>query len=286
MIVHIFLMILQQTLVFYPVVISLYISYRVLKITDLSADGVYVLGAATFARGLIFGPLWASVLAALSGMTAGFVLALMQRRNYVHHLIAGILMTFMLYSINFEFMGRPNLSLIGQPTLLKMKFFSSWLPILAIVNVALMLCVGAILCSSIVLKMRAFGYQPALLQSFGLRAEKYRMIGLMMGSTCTSISGSLFAQINGFADLNMGIGVALVAIGSIMIGKKLIPWQRHTGYNAFVDLIAGFLGIFCYFSLLAILMRFGVQPVHLKFFIGIALYLSMRFQGSFKEGRA
>jgi len=282
---HTFLMILQQTLIFYPIVLSLYISYKVLKITDLSADGVYVLGAAAFARGLVFGPVWASFFAMGSGLVAGCILALMQRKNYVHHLIAGILMTFMLYSLNFEFMGRPNLSLLGQPTLLKMKWFSTWLPILAIVNISLLLGVSLMLSSSMGLKMRAFGYQPHLLQRFGLRAEKYRMLGLMIGSMCTAISGSLFAQIHGFADLNMGAGVALIAIGSIMLGQKFRTWTGISGYHATIDLITSFLGIFCYFSLLAVLMRFGVQPVHLKFFIGMALYLSMRFQGSLQKER-
>jgi putative ABC transport system permease protein len=278
------MMILQQTLVFYPIILSLYISYRILKITDLSADGVYVLGAAAFAKTLIWGPLWATLFAALSGLIAGSILAMMQRRNYVHHLITGILMTFMMYSVNFEFMGRPNLSLIGQPTLLKMNLFSSWVPILIITNIILVAIIGCVLSSSAGLKMRAFGLQPHLLQTYGLNPEKYRMLGLMLGSMSTAISGSLFAQINGFVDLNMGVGIALVAIGSIMVGQKILPHADYLQYRVFYELTASFVGIFSYFSLLAILMRFGVQPVHLKFFIGIALYLSMRFQSRTLEG--
>ncbi len=278
MFIHTLLMIVQQTLVFYPIVLSLYISYRILRITDLSADGVYVLGAATFARTLVWGPLYATICAALSGACAGVVLSIMQRRNAVHHLIAGILMTFMLYSINFECMGRPNLSLIGQPTLLKMQGFSSWIPILILCNALLVLLVGSILSSSTGLKMRAFGLQSSLLHTYGLDPERYRRWGLLLGSMCTAISGSFFAQINGFVDLNMGVGVALVAIGSIMVGQSLISRSAHPTYKAFIELAASFFGIFSYFTLLALLMRFGVQPVHLKFFIGIALYFSMRFQ--------
>lgn len=272
-------MVLQQALIFYPIALSVYLSYRVLKITDLSADGIYVFGAAVFARSLVWGPWGALLCTMLSGLLAGTVLSLMQRKNYVHHLIAGILMTFMLYSINFELMGRPNISLLGQPNLLKTHVFDSWLTILIVINILLALSISALLSSRWGLFMRAFGLQSDLLDRYGLNPEYYRWIGLMTGSLCTALSGSLFAQINGFVDLNMGAGVALIAIGSVLVGMKMTMIIKAKQYQPYIELMACFFGVFLYFGLLSALMRFGVQPVHLKFFIGLALYMSMRMHG-------
>jgi putative ABC transport system permease protein len=276
-------MILQQTLIFYPVVLSLYISYKVLKITDLSADGVYVLGAAAFAKTLIYGPVLATLSAGLCGMLCGIILAYMQRKNHVHPLICSILLTFMLYSVNFEFMGRPNLSLIGSMNLLKLGLFTHWMGILGMINILLSTLIIIVLSSSTGLLMRAFGTQADLLERYGLNSEKYRIIGLAIGSFCTAISGALFAQIHGFVDLNMGVGVALISIGAIMIGQKLIPSRAYSeNYSAFIELLSAFFGVFCYFALLAGLMQYGIEPVHLKFFIGIVLFLSLRLQSLVK----
>ena len=102
--------ILEQSLTLAPLVLGMFLSYRILKITDLTVDGTYVLGAAIFARFVDVGLFQAIVLAIIAGAIVGIVVAFMQRNNVVNDLIAGVLASFMLYSVNLQIMGRPNIS--------------------------------------------------------------------------------------------------------------------------------------------------------------------------------
>ncbi|MBM4222653.1 MAG: ABC transporter permease [Gammaproteobacteria bacterium] len=283
-VIDFFLMVCEQTFLFYPVVLSLYISYRLLKLTDLSADGVYVLGGAVFAKTLPFaGPLGATCIAGFFGILLGWIVALMQRGNHIRDLIVGILVTFMLYSVNFEVLGRPNYSLLGKLTLLKAGYFSQWIIGLAFINIILVAIVYLLCRSRYGLLMRAFGHNYDLLIKMGFPAERYRIIGLSMGSFLTAVTGALFAQINGFVDLNMGSGVALIAIGALMIGHHIFRTKNEVYHPGF-DLLSAFIGIFTYFAILAFLMKFGVQPVHLKFFIGLILFASLRSSKGYSLG--
>src|SRR3990167_10024863 len=122
---------LQQTLLFLPLAFGVYLSYDVLMITDLTVEGTFVLGAAIFARliTLGFNQITCVIAGLLGGALIGIGVAFMQRVARINSLIAGILATFMLYSINFGVMNRPNISLLNshiflqhlqdyQPTLL------------------------------------------------------------------------------------------------------------------------------------------------------------------------
>ncbi len=118
---------LEQSLIMLPLILGMYISYRVLKITDLTVDGTYVLGAAVFARSLSFGLCPALIFAVISGGIIGSIVSFMQKNNRINGLIAGILASFMLYSVNLQIMQRPNISVFGMPTLLSILDLENWL---------------------------------------------------------------------------------------------------------------------------------------------------------------
>ncbi|MCP4476306.1 MAG: hypothetical protein GY821_17460 [Gammaproteobacteria bacterium] len=111
---------LQQTLVFLPLVLGIYISYSILAVTDLTVDGTFVLGSAVFARLVTAGvDQWTSmVCAVLAGIVAGVIVTIMQRVARIDSLIASILAVFMLYSVNFDVMGQPNISLLQSNSIL------------------------------------------------------------------------------------------------------------------------------------------------------------------------
>jgi putative ABC transport system permease protein len=273
-----FASLLEQILVFYPAVIGAYIAYKVLKIADLSADGTYVLGASVYTRCLIFGPTLAFILSLISGSCAGFVLSRMQRYHTVHPLIAGILIAFMLYSVNFELLTRPNVSLLDQPTVKTLLVPSSWILSLMMLAAVLSFFIVTLLNSSIGLGLRAFGSNFFLMQKFGFSPEKYRSIGLCTSGLCYALSGTLFSQVYGFVDLSMGLGISLIALASVIAGEKitlvLFPFPQKMW--AIADILGIFLGACSYFILLYFLMLSGFQPVHFKLFIGIVLYVALQ----------
>ncbi|HJD60448.1 MAG TPA: ABC transporter permease [Rickettsia endosymbiont of Omalisus fontisbellaquei] len=264
---------LEQSLIMLPLILGMYISYRILKITDLSVDGTYVLGAAVFARTISFGLFPALVFAVIAGGVVGSIVSFMQKNNRINGLIAGILASFMLYSVNLQIMQRPNISVLGMPTLLSILDLENWLVPLIIINCLIIFVVIILLKGKLGLFLRAFGFNKDLLINLGKPAELYRTIGLSISNCLAALTGTLSAQVNGFADINMGFGVALVGIGAIVIGRHILIHANN--FNAFKEIFSCFIGILFYFIALSSLLRIGIDPINLKLILGIVLFISL-----------
>jgi putative ABC transport system permease protein len=265
---------IEQSLLLLPLVFGMYISYRILKVTDLTVDGTYVLGASVFAVFIDQGIIIALGLSILAGIIIGIFVALMQRHNRVGDLLVGILASFMLYSVNLQVMGRPNISLIGKSTIISQIGISEWVFPLIVINFLLAYALMYLLKSQLGLALRAFGYNQKLLLTLGKPVELYRILGLIISNSLAALSGALTAQVNGFADVNMGIGVALISIGAVVIGTHLFLNQKN--FHVVKDLISCFLGISLYFFCLNILLKIGVNPANLKFLLGLMLFFTLR----------
>ncbi|QQV74978.1 hypothetical protein H6P87_00521 [Rickettsia tillamookensis] len=268
---------LEQSLIMLPLILGMYISYRILKITDLTVDGTYVLGAAVFARSLSFGLFPALIFAVISGGIIGSIVSFMQKNNRINGLIAGILASFMLYSVNLQIMQRPNISVLGMPTLLSILELENWLIPLIIINCLIIFAVIILLKGKLGLFLRAFGFNKDLLINLGKPAELYRTLGLSISNCLAALTGTLSAQINGFADINMGFGVALVGIGAIVIGRHILIHANN--FNAFKEIFSCFIGILFYFIALSVLLRIGIDPINLKLILGIVLFISLSTVG-------
>lgn len=266
---------LEQAFMLLPLVLGMHLSYRILKVTDLTVDGTYVLGAAIFARTTEFGLLPAALLAISGGAVVGIIVAFMQKDNIVSSLLVGILASFMLYSANLQFMGRPNISLSGAPTLLTLT--NQETVIIPLFALGLILIIGFImlLSSNLGLILRAFGHNQKLLLILGKKAENYRVFGLMLSNALASLSGVLSAQVNGFADINMGLGVALVSIGAVVIGGHIFI-KPHENFKPSLESISCFIGILFYFICLSGLLHAGIDPANLKLALGAIIFLSLR----------
>ncbi|WCR57071.1 ABC transporter permease [Rickettsia asembonensis] len=268
---------LEQSLIMLPLILGMYISYRILKITDLTVDGTYVLGAVVFARTISLGLFPALIFAVISGGIIGSIVSFMQKNNRINGLIAGILASFMLYSVNLQIMQRPNISVLGMPTLLSILDLENWLVPLIIINYLIIFAVIILLKGKLGLFLRAFGFNKDLLINLGKPAELYRMLGLSISNGLTALTGTLSAQINGFADINMGFGVALVGIGAIVIGRHILIHANN--FNAFKEIFSCFIGILFYFIALSVLLRIGIDPINLKLILGIVLFISLSTVG-------
>ncbi|KIJ88313.1 ABC transporter permease [Rickettsia asembonensis] len=268
---------LEQSLIMLPLILGMYISYRILKITDLTVDGTYVLGAAVFARTISLGLFPALIFAVISGGIIGSIVSFMQKNNRINGLIAGILASFMLYSVNLQIMQRPNISVLGMPTLLSILDLENWLVPLIIINCLIIFAVIILLKGKLGLFLRAFGFNKDLLINLGKPAELYRMLGLSISNGLAALTGTLSAQINGFADINMGFGVALVGIGAIVIGRHILIHANN--FNAFKEIFSCFIGILFYFIALSVLLRIGIDPINLKLILGIVLFISLSTVG-------
>ena len=284
-----FLAALDQSLLMFPLVLGIYLSYCILKTTDLTVDGSFVLGAAAYARGLHagFGHLLSILLALVAGGAAGVGVSMIQKYARLPGLTSSILMLFMLYSINFEVMGKPNLSLLSFDVLEGVDPSSHTLIKMAI-GLGLALIITAVLVvllrSRYGILLRAYGHTPQVMARYRKSPHFYRTLGLMLSNGLAALCGVLTAQFSGYADINMGFGMALTGIGAVVIGGHL--FQRFTqarGFAPSIDIAACFVGVYLYFLLVHFLLRCHVNPIHLKLFVGILLICSLR-TAHFKKG--
>lgn len=268
---------LQQTLIFLPLAFGVYLSYEILMITDLTVEGTFVLGAAIFARLVTLGcNQFMAVIAALAGgALIGIGVTFMQRIAKINSLIAGILATFMLYSVNFGIMNRPNISLLNSTIFLQhlQDYYPRSLTFFLLFFIIILAAILILfLHSQRGLEMRAFGCSPHLLKKLGKKPTFFLCLGLATSNALSALCGVMTAQVDGYADISMGLGMALTAIGAVVIGKKLISsLLKSNRFNATIGLFSCFIGAYIYFLILNTFLVMGINPVYLKLLLGLVL---------------
>lgn len=266
--------ILEQVLLYLPLMLGLMLSFRILRLTDLTVDGSFVLGAATCARLLVAGcPVSMAIACSmLVGGLTGCMVGLLQANQRMNSLMAGILALFILYSVNFQVMGKPNISLLDTPTVFSvlLRFHLSPLEVLILGNLFLMGILYFILQTRFGLLLRALGDNPRGLAAMGFSVNRIRCLGLMLSNALAAYCGAMVAQLNGFADLHMGIGIALIGIGAVVIGTEIAKRMKFFSVNL-QDLSSGLMGALVYFSLMSVLLKFGVDPIQVKLVMGVLL---------------
>ncbi|MCH9625304.1 MAG: hypothetical protein S4CHLAM123_04750 [Chlamydiales bacterium] len=260
--------ILNQSAVFLPFAFGVYITYGILKRPDLTVDGSFVLGAGVYAKCVLAGvpPLFAMGVATFFGALAGVGTSLIQYRDRISSLIAGILALFILQSLNLIVMQRPNINLLEHTSLIEKT------GALLVLNMGLTFFLVLFLSTRVGLLLRAFGSNTQLVSMMGKKAERYRMIGFGLSNALVAFSGCLTAQANGFADIGMGTGLVLIGIGVVILGQQSYRFFfRGRHLSGGVQLLFCAFGVVVYFSVVNTLVSLGMNPVFLKMLIGLAL---------------
>ena len=206
--------------------LGVYLSFRVLKFPDLTVDGSFPLGAAVVATLITQGvnPWLATGVAMVAGAVAGLCTAILSVRFNILNLLASILTMIALYSINLRIMGRPNVPLLNQPTLF--DGLETVLPIWVILLVGLgitKLLIDFFLTSDLGLAMRATGMNPVMASAQGIYTNRLILLGMAMSNALAALSGALFAQVNGFADVALGVGTVVVGLATVILGEAIFP---------------------------------------------------------------
>lgn len=229
--------------------LGVYLSFRVLDFPDLTVDGSFVTGAAVAGVAILGGipPIIASVLAALAGFLAGCVTGFLHTKGRINALLAGILMMIALYSINLRIMGKPNLSFLRDNTVFKQlhtlwdktgidTMFANFLHIFgmervpstfSIVIVMLIVTLGIkfltdyFLKTEVGLALRATGDNQKMIRSLSANTDSLIIIGIGISNGLVALSGALVAQYDEFVDANMGIGMIIIGLASVIIGEAL-----------------------------------------------------------------
>ena len=225
---------LEIGLVYGLVALGVFLSFRVLSFPDLTVDGSFPLGAAVAASAIVGGidPYLATGCAIVAGALAGLVTAVLNVRFRILHLLASILTMIALFSINLRIMGRPNIALLTEPTVLS-PFEGLGLadPVLKPLFVgAIVLAVAALLArflaSDYGLGMRATGANPRMARAQGIETGRTICVGMALSNAMVALAGALFAQTNGFADVTIGTGTIVVGLAAVIVGETILPARR------------------------------------------------------------
>lgn len=223
----------ESGIIYAIMALGVYLSFRVLDFPDLTVDGSFVTGAAVAATLLVAGvnPAIASVAAIFVGFIAGCITGVLHTIGRINALLSGILMMIALYSINLRIMGRSNVSLLNTDTLFTSveEFFSnigipsSWgvLIFMTIVTFLIKFLVDGFLKTEVGLAVRATGDNQRMIRSFAANTNTLVILGLGISNALVAFSGSLIAQLGGFADVGMGIGMIIIGLASVIIGEAI-----------------------------------------------------------------
>ncbi|MDD2353018.1 MAG: ABC transporter permease [Candidatus Caldatribacteriota bacterium] len=285
---------LEQGLVFGIMALGVYITFQILDFPDLSVDGTFPLGAAITAKIIFSGghPVTAILLAVIGGILAGGLTAFFHTRLKFTNLLSGILTMTLLYSVNLRIMGKSNIPLLGKITLI--DSFNNLFPSFSIDQLTPFLFLLIILIVKFILDyflsteigmaIRATGDNEQMIRSLGVDTKLTKIIGLCISNGLVALSGSLFAQYSGFADVGMGIGTIVAGLASVIIGHSIIR-NGSIGWMT----ISVIIGSIIYRTTVMIALRygykFGFQPGDLKLIsvllVVIALTLPI-FRGRIK----
>jgi putative ABC transport system permease protein len=259
--------------------IGLYLTFRILDFPDMTVEGTFPLGAAVAVTLISNGvsPIIATLAAAGAGALAGLTTGLIYTKGKVPILLAGILTMTAIYSINLRIMGQANKSLLGKQTLFStdlLSFLPKNFPTITIgVVIIVIVTTGTALFLQTELG-QAFivtGDNKAMARSLGVNTDNMTIMGLMIANALIGLGGALVAQNNGFADVNMGIGVIVVALASIIIGEVVFTDQM-TLTDRLVTVV---IGSILYRFVLVIVLYLGFDANDLNLFSAVVLGLAL-----------
>lgn len=249
--------------------LGLYLTYRVLKYSDLTVDGSLALGGAMSAVLIAADvqPIVAILLATAGGMAAGFVTGMLHTKLGIPDLLAGILTQFGLYSVNLRIMGKANFGLLNEVTLFtRVKALgvpSKWAGLVVGLVFVIILVIG-IYCffgTEIGCTIRATGNNPDMVKAMGCNTKAYIVLGLVVGNGLVAMSGAILAQYQGYADINMGVGTIVIGLAAIMIGEVL--FSKRTYIHRLTGVV---IGSVVYRIIIAFVLRISLNS---KFIIKI-----------------
>jgi putative tryptophan/tyrosine transport system permease protein len=251
---------LEIGLVYGLVALGVYLTFRVLDFPDLSVDGSFPMGAAVAATAIVSGinPWVATVMAMVAGAATGWVTAFLTIRCGILNLLASILTMIAAFSINIRIMGRPNVALIGEDTILTpFELMGNAMYVRPLVVGVLVLLsalfVIRLLNSDFGLGLRATGVNARMVAAQGGSTSFYIYFGLALSNAFVGFSGALFAQTNSFADVTSGVGTIVVGLASVILGQTLL-----SGRKIWVAVVAVILGSVLYRLAVAFALSTGI----------------------------
>ena len=280
-----------QGLIWGLLALGVYITYKLLDFADLTVDGSMATGGAVAVMLIRAGmnPWLALIFAFLAGMAAGFITGMLHTSLGIPGLLASILTQISLYSINLNILGSSNqavsvdkyslvvsLRYISDSTASKIRMFTTCILFCVVLVAILYWYFGTEQGHAI----RATGCNRQMARAQGINTDFHTVLALMISNGLVGLSGGLYAQYQGAADVNMGrgaivIGLAAVIIGDVLFGKMCAGKKIAFAYT----LLSVIAGAILYYLVLSVVLWLKFPSDDLKLFsaIVVAIFLSIPY---------
>ena len=267
------------------VALALFLSFRVLNIADMTTDGTFTLGCAVSATVAVAGhPILALPAAMLAGAAAGYITALLQTKFRIPSILAGIITNTGLYTVNLAVMGfSSNVNMLKTDTI-----FSMLKPLLGsgyklipafVITVLVGILLTLFLKTRLGLSIRATGDNADMVRASSINTGFTVTIGLMIANSLTGLSGAVLAQYQKTADINLGTGMVIIGLASLIIGETLMPKGKM-----WMKVLGAVVGSIVYRFIIAIALRLDLPSECLKLISAVIVALAIGLP-ALKEAR-
>lgn len=262
---------IEEGLLFSIVSMGVYITYKILDFPDLSVDGTYPLGAAITAVLLVNGvnPWLAIIISSAGGAIAGWITAFLHVKLKISNLMSGILVMIALYSVNLRVMGKSNMPLFSTNTIFKNADFQP-IFIIIIIVVICKIIIDTFLKTKRGFLLMAVCDNEQVVSSLGINKNSVKVLGLMLSNGLVGMAGAIQAQKYGYADVNMGQGIVVMGLATVVIGLTIfskISFMKCTTISI--------LGAIIYKVAIAIALKINFNPNDLKLITAIIVIIAL-----------
>ena len=296
----------ESGMIYAIMALGVYLTFRILDFPDMTVEGSFVTGASVVSIMIVngFSPIIATLAALVAGFIAGAITGLLHTKGKINALLSGILMMIALYSINLRIMGKSQIPLLTETTLitnikdawaktgiddvlngvlsaigLGNSLPGTWAVLIVMLVVVLLIQTGisAFLKTEIGLAIRATGDNESMVKSFSAHTDNMKILGLAISNALVAFSGALVAQYNGFTDIGMGIGMLVIGLASVIIGEAI--FGSKTIIRATLAVIGG---TFIYKLVVALALRCRILKyrrceINNRFYCDLCSYSSTAF---------
>lgn len=260
------------------VALGVYLTFKVLNFPDLTVDGSFTTGAAVSASLIVSGtsPVLATLAGAGAGAVAGVITGLLYTKGRIDGLLAGILTMIGLWSINLRIMGKANVPMLREDTLITPLRDGGLLGtplsilILAVGVMILKFAIDWFLSTDQGLSIQATGNNEEMIRAFGVNTHFAAILTLAISNGLVALAGALISQYQGFADISMGIGLILVGLASVIIGQAIIP-ARAVWWATLAVVVGAIVYRFVIYFALAV----GLNPNDMKLISAVLVVLAL-----------
>jgi putative tryptophan/tyrosine transport system permease protein len=262
---------MMQALVLSLVALGIMIPFKILHFPDLTSEGSYPFGGAICASMIVFGidPIISTIAACIFAGIAGICTAIIHMRLKINTLLAGIIVSTMIYSVNLRLMGKPNIALFEYNHLFSdIEDLDIRIAILLGINLIIIVPILLYFYTEKGLALRAAGANPLFAQKVGIDIRKSTILGLFIGNALCGLAGSIIVQLQGYGDIAMGVGIVVHALAALMIGEAILHPDTITK-----QILAPFAGAIVYQQIQGFALSMGLAASDLKFFTGAIVLL-------------